>query len=39
MVQLAGLSWVDWALAGVLVLSVAVGLWRGLVYELLSLVG
>lgn len=39
MVQLAGLSWVDWALAGVLVLSVAVGLWRGLVYELFSLVG
>ena len=33
------LSWVDLALAFVLLLSVIIGLWRGLVYELLSLVG
>jgi len=33
------LSWVDLALAAVLLLSVAVGLWRGLVFEVLSLVG
>lgn len=35
----ATLGWVDWALAAVLSLSVAVGLWRGLVFEVLSLVG
>ena len=35
----ATLGWVDWALAAVLLLSVAVGLWRGLVFEVLSLVG
>ena len=29
----------DWALLAVLATSVLVGLWRGLVYELLSLAG
>lgn len=33
------LGWVDWALAGLLALSIVVGLWRGLVFEVLSLVG
>lgn len=33
------LGWVDWSLVAVLALSIAVGLWRGLVFELLSLVG
>jgi membrane protein required for colicin V production len=33
------LSWVDWALLAVLAISVIVGLWRGLVFEVLSLVG
>lgn len=37
--MVAGLSWVDWALAAVLLISVAVGLWRGLVYEVLAIVG
>lgn len=37
--MLAGFSWVDWALAAVLLFSVAIGLWRGLVYELLALIG
>jgi membrane protein required for colicin V production len=37
--MIAGLSWVDWALAAVLAVSVVVGLWRGLVYEVLSLIG
>jgi membrane protein required for colicin V production len=32
-------GWVDWALLAVLVVSVVVGLWRGLVFEVLSLVG
>ncbi len=32
-------GWVDWALLGVLVLSALVGLWRGLVFEVLSLAG
>lgn len=36
---LPSLGWVDWALAAVLLLSIAVGLWRGLVFEVLSLVG
>jgi membrane protein required for colicin V production len=35
----AGLGWVDLALAGVLVLSVLVGLARGLVFEILSVLG
>lgn len=33
------LGWVDWALLAVLALSVVVGLWRGLVLELMSLLG
>ena len=33
------LSWVDWALLAVLVVSVVVGLWRGLIFEVLSLIG
>ncbi len=33
------LGWVDWTLLVVLALSVVVGLWRGLVFELMSLVG
>jgi membrane protein required for colicin V production len=37
--MVAGFSWVDWALAIVLLLSVVIGLWRGLVYEILALVG
>lgn len=36
---MAGLSWIDWSLLAVLVLSVGVGLWRGLVFELMSLAG
>ena len=32
-------GWVDWALLAVLAVSVVVGLWRGLVFEVLSLVG
>lgn len=36
---LPALAWVDWALMAVLALSIAVGLWRGLVFEVLSLVG
>lgn len=35
----AGVSWVDWALLGVLLLSVLIGLFRGLVFELMSLAG
>jgi membrane protein required for colicin V production len=33
------LSWVDWALLAVLLLSVLIGLWRGFVLEVLSLAG
>lgn len=33
------LGWVDWALAAAVVLSVGVGLWRGLTFEVLSLLG
>jgi membrane protein required for colicin V production len=36
---LSALGWVDLTLLGVLLLSVAVGLWRGFVFELMSLVG
>ena len=36
---LPAFGWVDWLLLAVLALSVAVGLWRGLVFEVLSLVG
>jgi membrane protein required for colicin V production len=37
--MIAGFSWVDWLLAAVLLVSTIIGLWRGLVYELLALVG
>jgi membrane protein required for colicin V production len=37
--MMAGVSWVDWALLGVLLLSVLIGLFRGLVFELMSLAG
>ena len=33
------LGWVDWALLAAMGLSVAVGLWRGLVFEVMSLAG
>lgn len=33
------LGWVDWTLLAVMLLSVLVGLWRGLIFELMSLVG
>ena len=33
------LNWIDWSLLAVLVLSVLVGIWRGLTFELMSLVG
>lgn len=36
---MAALSWIDWALLAVLLLSVLVGAWRGLVFEMLSLAG
>lgn len=36
---LSTFGWVDWALLAVLLISVLVGLWRGLVFEVLSLVG
>lgn len=36
---MAALSWIDWALLAVLLLSVLIGVWRGLVFELMSLVG
>jgi membrane protein required for colicin V production len=36
---LAALGWVDLTLLAVLALSVVVGLWRGLVFELMSLAG
>lgn len=35
---LATVSWVDWLLLAVMALSVLVGLWRGLVFEVLALV-
>ncbi|WP_232539975.1 CvpA family protein [Azohydromonas aeria] len=35
----AGLGWVDVAMLGLLLLSLLAGLWRGLVFELLSLAG
>ena len=37
--SLAALGWVDLTLLAVLALSVVVGLWRGLVFELMSLAG
>ena len=36
---LGTLGWVDWTLLAVLAISLAVGLWRGLVFEVLSLLG
>jgi membrane protein required for colicin V production len=33
------LGWVDWAMLGLLALSMLVGLWRGLVFELMAVVG
>ncbi len=30
------MSWLDWLLLGLLLLSIVVGMWRGLVYEVLS---
>ena len=33
------LSWVDLALAALLLTSIGIGLWRGLVYEVMSLAG
>jgi len=37
--ELGAIGWVDWLFLGILVLSVVVGLWRGFVFEVLSLVG
>ena len=39
MTPTSAVSWVDGMLLAVLVVSVVVGLWRGLVFELMSLVG
>lgn len=36
---LATLVWVDWLLVGIVLLSLALGLWRGLTYEVLALLG
>src|SRR3954454_20875590 len=36
---MASLGWIDWTLLGVLSLSVVVGLWRGLTFEVMSLLG
>lgn len=36
---MASLSWVDWALLAVLLVSMLVGIWRGLMFELMSLLG
>ncbi len=36
---LAGLGWVDVAMLGLLLLSLLAGLWRGLIFEVLSLAG
>jgi membrane protein required for colicin V production len=33
------MTWLDWALLAVLLVSALVGLWRGLVYEVLSVAG
>ena len=37
--QLAAVAWVDWVLVAVLAVSALVGLWRGLVFEVLALAG
>ena len=34
--SIAALGWIDWSLIAVVVLSVSIGLWRGLVFEVLS---
>jgi membrane protein required for colicin V production len=34
-----GIGWVDWAMLAVMVLSFAVGAWRGLVFEVLAVLG
>jgi len=36
---LAALVWVDWLFAGIVLLSLVLGLWRGLTYEVLALLG
>lgn len=36
---LAAVGWVDWALLAVVVLSILLGLWRGLVFEVLAVLG
>ncbi len=36
---LPALGWIDWTLLAVLALSVLIGLWRGFVFELMSLAG
>ncbi len=36
---MAEVGWVDWVLIAVLAISVLVGLWRGLVFEVMSLLG
>ena len=36
---MTALSWVDWMFIGILAVSIVVGLWRGLVLEVLSLLG
>ena len=33
------LSWVDLALGAMLLISIGIGLWRGLVFEVMSLAG
>jgi membrane protein required for colicin V production len=36
---LSAIGWLDWMLLGVLVLSIAVGIWRGFVFEAMALAG
>jgi membrane protein required for colicin V production len=36
---LAAIGWIDWLLLAALLLSIGLGVWRGLVFELLSLLG
>lgn len=36
---MAALGWIDWTLLAILAVSVMVGMWRGLVFELMSLIG
>jgi len=37
--SLPALGWIDWTFAGVLALSMVIGFWRGLTFEVLSLLG